>query len=269
MKRQYVDTPEGQVHFVTAGSGDPLLLMAHTPRSWTYFRQLIPQLAVRRRVIVMDTLGFGSSDDAPRDARIPYFGQSVVHFLDALGIDRADIWGTVTGGVIALDVAATRPERVHRLLLMELPFFTSEEERKARVEDYRVQMPGSPKEDGSHVAAAWQMALGGYDGPLNEVGVQTVTDYATDIIKAGTKWPEMAIRVHSYEKAPRLAKVQSPTLVIGLDELSPHPYLKRAAEVQALLPDSRLEMIQGGLLSVTYGGKADKLAHTVLGFLDE
>ena len=80
-------------------------------------------------------------------------------------------------------------------------------------------------------------------------------------------WTEMAIKVHSYDKAPRLARIDAPTLVIGLSEDSPHPYLKRAPEVQALVPNSRLAIVDGGLLSVTYGARADKLSQIVLEFL--
>ena len=272
MKHAYADTAEGQVHYVTEGSGEPLLLIPHTPRSWTYSRHLIPLMARHRTVIAMDTLGFGGSDEAEPGFRIEDYAQNVVHFLEELGLGRTDIWGTVTGACIATEVAAGWPSRVRRLVLMEMPFFITPEERASRIEVYRSETPGTPREDGSHCIDAWRMALSGYDREdetvgLPEEGFQTVTDHTLDLLKAGRRWTEMAIKVHSYDKAPRLARIDAPTLVIGLSEDSPHPYLKRAPEVQALVPNSRLAIVDGGLLSVTYGARADKLAQIVLEFL--
>src|SRR5579862_94804 len=102
MQRGYADTPEGQIHYFTEGSGKPLLLLHMTPRSSTMYRRLIPTLARTRRVIAMDTLGFGNSDPAPACYKqIGDYARNVVHFLDAMGIERADVLGTFTGSLIA------------------------------------------------------------------------------------------------------------------------------------------------------------------------
>ena len=94
MKRGYVDTADGQIHYVTEGSGNPLLLLHMSPRSWTLYRRMIPLLSSIRRVIAMDTLGFGNSDPIPSNYReISDYAQNVAHFLDALGIEKTDIWG--------------------------------------------------------------------------------------------------------------------------------------------------------------------------------
>ena len=61
MREGFVDTPEGQVHYVTEGSGEPLLLLHMTPQSTYQFRELMPLLAESRRVIAMDTIGYGDS----------------------------------------------------------------------------------------------------------------------------------------------------------------------------------------------------------------
>jgi len=55
--RRYLDTPDGQIHYVTAGSGRPVLLLHQTPRSWDEYRDVIPILARERRVVALDTIG--------------------------------------------------------------------------------------------------------------------------------------------------------------------------------------------------------------------
>ena len=66
MKRGYIDIPEGQIHYRTAGSGEPLLLLHRSPSSSEEFGDVIPILARDYWVVAMDTPGYGNSDDPPR-----------------------------------------------------------------------------------------------------------------------------------------------------------------------------------------------------------
>jgi pimeloyl-ACP methyl ester carboxylesterase len=52
--RGFLDTSDGQIHYVTAGVGRPVLLLHQTPRSWDEYRDVIPILAKERRVIAME-----------------------------------------------------------------------------------------------------------------------------------------------------------------------------------------------------------------------
>jgi hypothetical protein len=50
-------------HYVTAGTGDPVLLLPGWPQSWIAWRKVLPLLVgAGRRVIVLDPRGFGESD---------------------------------------------------------------------------------------------------------------------------------------------------------------------------------------------------------------
>ena len=61
IRRSYADTPEGQIHYAEAGQGKPVLLLHQTPRSWDEYRDVLPILGRKYRVIAMDTIGFGDS----------------------------------------------------------------------------------------------------------------------------------------------------------------------------------------------------------------
>jgi pimeloyl-ACP methyl ester carboxylesterase len=67
MSRCLFDSRLGQVHCIVAGesSGVPLLLLHPTPRSIDEYAEVLPLLARVRRVIVMDTPGYGCSDRVP------------------------------------------------------------------------------------------------------------------------------------------------------------------------------------------------------------
>lgn len=65
------------------------------------------------RVHVIDLPGFGSSKGsatAPYSA--PWFAETVIDWMDALGVDRTHVVGNSMGGRVALEVGLRAPERV-------------------------------------------------------------------------------------------------------------------------------------------------------------
>jgi pimeloyl-ACP methyl ester carboxylesterase len=54
VRHGYTDTGGGHIHFVPAGSGDPLVLLPHGGRSSRIYRAVIPILAERFRVVALD-----------------------------------------------------------------------------------------------------------------------------------------------------------------------------------------------------------------------
>ena len=105
-----------------AGDGPPVLLLhglACGKRMW--FHQ-IRALRNRFRVIAYDLRGHGQTD-APQlatDYSAAHLARDLVSLLDALEIPRAAIVGFSLGGGPALALAASRPERVSRLVLADV-----------------------------------------------------------------------------------------------------------------------------------------------------
>ncbi|MFC7641625.1 alpha/beta fold hydrolase [Streptosporangium lutulentum] len=56
------------MHYVTAGQGEPLLLLHGTPKNHFYWYKLIPLLTEHFTVIAPDLRGFGHSDKPPAEA---------------------------------------------------------------------------------------------------------------------------------------------------------------------------------------------------------
>jgi len=114
VKRGFVDTPRGQIHYATAGKGAPVLLLHQTPRSWDEYREVLPIIGERYRAIAMDTIGFGDSYKPKERGTIETYAGGVMDFLDSMSIERVSLVGHHTGGVVAVEVAATYPKRVRR-----------------------------------------------------------------------------------------------------------------------------------------------------------
>jgi pimeloyl-ACP methyl ester carboxylesterase len=110
-------TVSGGVSVAEVGDGPAVFLMHGIGGNARSCAQLAEQLAARgRRAVSWDAPGYGDSAD-PVDA-VDY-PNLLVEVLDALMLDRVDLFGTSWGGVIATLVAAIHPDRVRTLLLAD------------------------------------------------------------------------------------------------------------------------------------------------------
>jgi len=113
-----VETARGTLHYHEAGEGPPLLLLHGSGpgvTGWTNFQGNIAFFAERFRTFVLDLPGYGQSppvEGHPVMATI----DSVLAFMDAMGIERADIIGNSFGGMVGGQIAARSPERVRRFV---------------------------------------------------------------------------------------------------------------------------------------------------------
>ena len=158
IRRYFVDIPEGQIHYRTAGQGEPLLLLHQGCRSSLMYVDLIPLLADDYRVIAMDLMGYGNSDPYPPNIQIPKCGQYVAHFLDALQIEKCHLFGLHTGACISTEVAAAYPDKIGTLTLFGIPVHEGEGEIGEFYEALAQHGTGVPQyvlADGSHLTQIW------------------------------------------------------------------------------------------------------------------
>lgn len=94
---------------------EPLLLIhGHSSRLEEY-ESLVPHLATRRRVLVPDLPGSGYSDKPARDYDLRFFEDTLLGFLDRLGLDKVHLGGGSLGGNLVLRLGLREPERFGRL----------------------------------------------------------------------------------------------------------------------------------------------------------
>lgn len=117
MIKGYVNLPTGQVHYRMEGSGEPVLLLHQAPMSSAEFSDIIPFLSKDFRVIAPDLPGHGQSDDLPREFELEDYAESIMRFMDSLGVSKANIGGNHTGSAISMYIAVNYPERVKKLIL--------------------------------------------------------------------------------------------------------------------------------------------------------
>ena len=112
-----VDVGQLNVFYREAGPADaPVLLLLHGfPSSSHMFRDLIPLLSDRFRLIAPDLPGFGRTT-APARGKFNYtfdnLARTVEQFVDAIGLDRFAIYVFDYGAPVGFRLATWNPERV-------------------------------------------------------------------------------------------------------------------------------------------------------------
>jgi pimeloyl-ACP methyl ester carboxylesterase len=110
-------------HYVTAGTGDPVLLLPGWPESWIAWRKVLPLLvSAGRRVVVLDPRGFGESDKPAQGYDLDTAARDLHGFLEATNLvvpGGIDIIAHDVGTWIAHAHAVDYPADVRRLVLTE------------------------------------------------------------------------------------------------------------------------------------------------------
>lgn len=107
------------MHYYCVGRrGAPLILIHGIGNSAEIWTTLLPLLRRNFLVYAPDLPGFGQTPVAPEGVNIRTHVLYVKRFLDALGYPRAILLGNSLGGWIAAQFAATYPERVQHLYLL-------------------------------------------------------------------------------------------------------------------------------------------------------
>ena len=239
--RAFADLPHGQVHYASCGDeqAQAVLLLHQTPRSWTEYREVLPLLGDRFRVIAMDTAGFGDSAPLPGRPSIEGWAQVGVELLDALGIAQAHVVGHHTGGVIAVELAAAHGHRVRSLVLSSTPF-TNEAFRIARAERPPIDAVQFSA-DGDHLTALWRKRQGFYPADRPEL----LQAFVADALKVQGDVEGGHRAVAAYRMEDRVARLLSfPVLLVHAPDdpfASPH-----TADWRHLLPHAEVTEIAGG-----------------------
>jgi pimeloyl-ACP methyl ester carboxylesterase len=201
------------------------------------------------RVLALDQRGHGDSDPAPDgDYSVPAMAADLAAFLDALGLARVSLVGLSLGGRVGFAFAARWPDRVERLMVIDIGPDISPEGRQ-RVGAMLARAPerfaapeealafvrlGSPRYDEARLARRVALGLrplpgGGYtwkyDVALRDSARRGRLSDATDL------WPLWAA-------------VRCPTLVVRgseSDVLSPDI----ARRMLEMVPQARLVDVEG------------------------
>ena len=118
IEEAFVRVDGAKIHYQRAGAGRPLLLLHGLVGSAKNWRRNISFLSRDSSVYAIDHFNMGQSERVPGlNAGLEATADRLAAFMDALGLDEADIAAHSHGGAVAMMFAARHPNRVRRLIL--------------------------------------------------------------------------------------------------------------------------------------------------------
>lgn len=214
-----------QVHLRTAGRGPPIVLMHDSPRSSLLLLPLLEALQERFTVYALDTPGFGYSDPLPYPLpTIEHLAMALRQVFDALGIERAALYGTHTSAKTGLVFATQWPERVSGLLLDGISVESPAVQRALLEGGYLKGF--EPTDDGAHLVALWlkmrdQFRFFPYyhrtlrarlHWPMPAPAV--VQKYLMDLLFAGPEYGRTYAAAFRHDPMPLFARLSTPTDIV-------------------------------------------------------
>jgi pimeloyl-ACP methyl ester carboxylesterase len=226
----FLQRPNGcRLFYEVFGAGDPLVLLEGMGGDVTGWRRSIPTLAGELRVVAGDFRGNGRSDGPDEPMTIGTLADDTLALLDHLHIDAAHLYGQSLGGMVAQELAVTRPERVRSLIL------AATYPGPAHAVRHRDKAPkGEP----------WRLL---YSARFAEEHAEHIAED----LRAGAERPQPAgaarrqwEAIQAFDSYDRLPSIAVPTLVLhGTEDRMIHP--DNARILAERIPGARLVLLDG------------------------
>jgi 3-oxoadipate enol-lactonase len=117
----FLTTDGAEIHYEVAGAGEPLLFLHGLGSSTLDWELQVAAFAGRYRTITIDARGSGASRDLRHPSgpfTVGQFAKDTFAVLDHLGATPAHVVGLSMGGVVAFQMAVTRPQALRTLTIV-------------------------------------------------------------------------------------------------------------------------------------------------------
>ena len=117
----YADVNGTKLHYVIGGQGEPLILIPGYPETWWAYHKVMPILAKKYHVIVVEMRGMGNSDKPIDGYEKKNMAKDIFELVKKLGFDKVYIGGHDIGAHVAFSFAVNHSETASKLIMMDTP----------------------------------------------------------------------------------------------------------------------------------------------------
>ncbi len=205
MEKSYMETDSGKIAYLSGGQGNHLLLLHSLNVSSESWKDVFQPLTQKYKVVALDMLGHGDSDKPSKNFLIEDYTRSVIQFMDKRGIEKAIVCGNSVGALLAVDLAASFPKRVEKLILVGCPARDAWERMERLVfSGLSLDAQGNPL----------PLSLAALSMTLAHPTPELLDWFNQQRAKAGLWVKNTMIAIALYDIFPKLPLVKCPTLVL-------------------------------------------------------
>ncbi len=113
------------MYYEVSGEGEPLIVLHGAYMNIPTMGEIIPRLAQTHKVYAIEFQGHGRTGDIDRPITYPNLADDVAGFMDAVGIETADIFGYSMGAAAGLRLAIDHPDKVDQLVAASVAYDSS------------------------------------------------------------------------------------------------------------------------------------------------
>jgi pimeloyl-ACP methyl ester carboxylesterase len=111
-----------QMYYEVSGKGDPLIVLHGAYMNIPTMGAIIPKLAQTHKVYALELQGHGRTTDIDRPITYPNLADDVAAFMDAVGVQKADVFGYSMGAEVGLQLAIRHPSKVSKLVAASVAY---------------------------------------------------------------------------------------------------------------------------------------------------
>lgn len=260
LERGLVKTGYGYMHYRTAGTGDPIVLMHINQQSSDLYRELMSALAPRFCVVTVDFPSHGCSDHISFQPSLTDYGNVVDDVMSALGHGTYVVLGEATGAGVAIELAASRKAKVKKCVLVNCPEFDRSAEEE--LSEFREKLRPADETGFPRIRTIeWWLENDPVHAPMSPD-----QDYMDRInraqIECGRDRWQALTALHAYDLKGGQGMIECPVMLI----VGEHFYCRDKVDViGARIKDFRWHELPGARFCAGWE-RADEIAGHVTGF---
>ncbi|MFJ8003932.1 alpha/beta fold hydrolase [Streptomyces fagopyri] len=269
-------TKHFRIHYHEAGEGHPIVLLHGSgpgATGWSNFRPNIEALAAHHRVLAVDMPGWGESDTQTAETGRDHV-ETLLQFLDEVGVEKAALVGNSMGGMTAISTAVRHPDRVSHLITMGAPcpgpsLFSAgngpSEGLKVLIEAY--QEPTSENMKRLVRIMCFDPALATDElAALRSAAATAHPEHLRSFLEGATATPAESSTAAFFGLAAQLSSINTPTMAIhGRDDRVVH--FENSLRLTTVVPDSRLVLLNrcGHWAQIEHASEFNRLVASFVG----
>ncbi len=260
-----IDVGEITLNVEEAGEGPVFIFvpgLVGLLNAWAY---QVTHFSKRYRCISFDHRGAGDSDNPPLDQySTEAIAGDVIAMMDTLGIEKAHVAGTSTGGAILQNLAIDYPDRLRCCIFSNT--WTKADEYVRRVQTARKQIALNEGQE-AYVKISSLFTNGSMQFRYNLDKVMEVEQRSLETIAAPEVLAARLDMTMNHDRLDELHKIRNPSLIIGTRDDATVPFYF-SEDLHAAIEGSRLIVVEeGGHYS--FRRHSDEWNALVAPFLDE